>query len=202
MFATSRHRPGYTLIELAIVVTALSIFSAAAITYMSPSVVERLKSVARAIADDMSYARSLAVANNTLYRFTFDRTNNLYYLEHTGTTSAFNTLPPSAIRSATDTATRQTIKLDNLLGGSGAVRLQAIVSSAMSGLSQLEFRTFGETTATTATTIWLASGTGKSLRYLSLTINPTTGLTTIGDITASPPTTVVNGIGGTVTSGS
>ncbi len=188
MTHATRYRAAYSLIELSTVVAVLAILAAVAMPLVTPTGIERLESVARYVADDLAYARSLAVTNNSLYRFTFDTTNNLYYLEHSGTNSALNTLPKLVTRSGNDTATRQYTYLARLVASNNAIRLVTVRSANNSALTQLEFRTFGETTQTTTTSIWLAYGVSTAARYIPVQVNPVTGLTSIGAITSVAPT--------------
>jgi hypothetical protein len=45
----------------------------------------------------------------------------------------------------------------------------------------------GETTQSEPTVIWLSSGEGSSRRYISVSIAPVTGLTSIGSFQATAP---------------
>lgn len=188
MLRSTRPTAGYTLIELITVVVVLSIIAAVALPMMNPSVHERLQALAQFVAADLTSARALAVVNNSKYRFTFDVANNQYYLEHTGTNAALNNLPKSPYSLATDPATRQTIKLATHEASGGTVRLHAVLSASLASVTQLEFRSFGDTTQTTTTSIWLTNGTGNVQRYVPITVNPVTGLAAIGSVTSVPPT--------------
>ena len=75
---------GFTLVEVLMVVLLMSVLAAIALPSMNPSIHDQLQAVAEIVANDMAYGRSLAVANNGTYRFTFDLTNNQYYLQYTG----------------------------------------------------------------------------------------------------------------------
>jgi prepilin-type N-terminal cleavage/methylation domain-containing protein len=188
MHLHARLRAAYSLIELSTVVAVMAICTAVAMPLMNSTPIERLEGVARIVVDDLNYARSLAVTNNSLYRITFDTTNNLYYIEHSGTNAALNTLPKLATRSGNDTATRQYTYLARSVASNGSIRLYAVRSSSGATVSQLEFRTFGETTQSLATTVWLAYGTSTAARYVPITVNQITGLVTIGNMTSVAPT--------------
>ncbi|MBL8829384.1 MAG: prepilin-type N-terminal cleavage/methylation domain-containing protein [Planctomycetaceae bacterium] len=195
MTHATRYRAAYSLIELSTVVAVMAILAAVAMPLVTPTGIERLESVARYVVEDLNYARSLAVTNNSLYRLTFDTTNNLYYIEHSGTNSALNTLPKLVTRSGNDTATRQYTYLARLVASNNSIRLVTVRSATNSPLTQLEFRTFGETTQTTATTIWLAYGVGTAARYIPVQVNPVTGLASMGSITSVAPTTTATSSG-------
>ena len=193
----ARINAGYSLIELTSVISVMAIVAAVALPMMNPSIVEQLEGVAQVITEDAAYARSLGVVNNSKYRVTIDVTNQLYYLEHSGTNTALNTLPSTANRRANDAATRNTIRLTDLPAARLASLYAVVCGSTVSKTNfQIEFGAFGETTQTLATVIWLAGGTGNLRRYLSVTINPVTGLATIGDLTAIDPTSPASGQSG------
>src|SRR3954469_13332677 len=86
---------GLTLVELLLTIAVLGILAAILIPQLTGDLPERLTAGAQAVAADLDYARSLAVANNSPYSITFDPANNLYYLRHSGANAQFNTLPRS-----------------------------------------------------------------------------------------------------------
>ena len=51
----------------------------------------------------------------------------------------------------------------------------------------VEFGPLGETTQSEPTVIWLSSGEGSSRRYISVSIAPVTGLSSIGSFQAATP---------------
>lgn len=172
------------------------ILAAVVLPSMNPSINDQLDMAAQLVASDMAYGRSLAVTNNSTYRYTFDVTNNLYYLEYSGTNSALNTLPTSAFYSSQDTTTRRYMLLNNLPAFGGIVRLSAVGSngSTPAPRTQLEFGSYGQTTQIDETDIWLTAGSGSLQRYIYVKVNPLTGLATVESFQASPPpTTIVAG---------
>jgi hypothetical protein len=63
----------------------------------------------------------------------------------------------------------------------------------------------GATTQTQPTVVWLSAATGAAARYISVSINPATGLATVGGFQAAAPTqgtAAPSGAGGSGTSGS
>src|SRR5262245_20554250 len=91
----ARRRCALTLIELLLTIAILGILAAILIPQLTGDLPERLNAGSQIVSTDLDYARSLAVSNNTSYRLTFDPANNLYYLRHSGTNAALNTLPRS-----------------------------------------------------------------------------------------------------------
>jgi prepilin-type N-terminal cleavage/methylation domain-containing protein len=189
---TTIRRRGLTLIELLLTIAVLGILAAILIPQLSGDLPERLNAGAQVISADLDYARSLAVANNTSYRITFDPANNRYYLRHSGTNPQFNTLPRSPFRQSDDPADQQTTKLGTLPLPEPGVRLVAVVEvqgSAQSTAS-LEFTPLGGTTSTYPTVVWVGCGTGTLARYISVAVDPITGLVTIGRPVAGLPAAV------------
>jgi prepilin-type N-terminal cleavage/methylation domain-containing protein len=175
-----RVRPpaGFSLTELLLVVTLIGIFAAVLLPNANPSLYDRLQGAAHLVSSDLAYARGLAVMNNSTYRVTFDFTNNRYVLQYSGANPALNTLPFSPFRQATDLPTQQTTDFRDLPGLGSGVSLAAVGTSASSAqpLTQIEFGPLGQTTQTAPTVIWLSAGKGTAQRYISLSVNPVTGL--------------------------
>jgi hypothetical protein len=163
--------------------------AAVIIPQLSGDLPERLNAGAQVVSTDLDYARSLAVANNSSYRVTFDPPNNRYFLRHSGTNAQFNTLPRSPFRQTDDPVDQQTTKLDTLPLPEPRVRLVAVVEQQGSPQStiSIEFTPLGGTTSTYPTVVWLGCGGGTLQRYIPIGIDPTTGLATIGrPVTALP----------------
>jgi hypothetical protein len=179
------------------VIAIMGILAGLIIPSLTPDVNTRLSAAADIVAADLSWTRSLAVANNTSYTVTTDTTNNLYYIEHTGANSLFNTLPESPWGDYADAATRRTTRLSKLPGLGPPARLTLAQKTFTSGspqdVSSVEFGGLGQTTRSEPTVIWLAAGLSRAARYLPLTIDPITGLVTIGEITDTSPIAAQSG---------
>jgi general secretion pathway protein G len=184
-------RQGFTLVEIFMVIAIMGILAGLVIPSLTPDVNTRLSAAADIVVADLAWARSLAVANNTNYTVTTDTTNNLYYIEHTGANSLFNSLPESPWGDYADATTRRTTRLAKLPGFGPPARLAIAQKTFTSGSPQevtsVEFGPLGQTTRSETTVIWLAAGLSRAARYLPLTIDPITGLVTIGDITDTSP---------------
>jgi prepilin-type N-terminal cleavage/methylation domain-containing protein len=185
-------RAAFTLVEILITVAVMAILAGMLIPYASSTLPDQLRAGVQVVASDLDFARNLAVAGNSKYRFTFVAAQNQYYLEHSGTNAALNTLPQSSYRLASDPATRQTTDLAKLpLGG---VTLELIVcklEGSGAAITTLEFGPLGSTTSAAATNLWFACGQGPSRRYLPLRVDPVTGLSEPGSLTSVHPVTGV-----------
>jgi len=191
MTGRPRHRGAFTLLELLIVVTLLGIIAAIVLPNAAPSVSVQLASAADVVAGDLAYGRSLAVLNNDTYEFLFSVSQNQYTLEYSGSNPALATLPPNPFHASQDPATQFIVRLGQLPHVGVPVVLydvQELTPSPVEATS-MQFGPTGATTQTPATVIWLAAGTAAAERYLSVSVNPATGMTTIGTIQAVAPET-------------
>ncbi|HEX5102717.1 MAG TPA: prepilin-type N-terminal cleavage/methylation domain-containing protein [Pirellulaceae bacterium] len=180
---------GFTLIEVLVTLLLLAILAAALIPQLSSDLPERLQAGAEIVAADLEYARSLAVANNSTYRITFDTGENLYYLQHTGSNNLLNALPPSPFRQNDDPPDRQTTDLDLLPIPPPTIRLIAVAQGAAGPLAnpQIDYQPLGGTQGQEETVIWLGCGGGTSARFVSIHIHPVTGLAEIGPLLTALP---------------
>jgi prepilin-type N-terminal cleavage/methylation domain-containing protein len=192
-----RRRPsaaGFSLVELLIVITLMGILAALALPNVNAGIHEQLAGAAEVIAGDLAYARGLAVSNNSSYRFTFDLANNQYVLRYSGVNPALATLPSNPFQTPGGDPTQYTVKLGDLSMLGGKVQLAAVgtMGSAPTAQTLLEFGPLGGTTSSNPTVIWLSAGAGNALRYISVSVNPVTGLASVNDFTASgPPGSIV-----------
>ena len=187
-------RGAFTLVEVLMVILLISVLSAIILPSMNPSVYSQLQAAGEVVVNDLEAGRSLALTNSSTYSFTFDLTNNLYYLQYSGSNPALATLPSSPFYSAQDTPTRQITNLTNLPTLSGRVTLASVVGAGNSPRTQLEFGIYGQTTQVDETDIWLTYGSGSVQRWLVIQVNPVTGLATIGNFQAvGPSSTTVAG---------
>lgn len=182
-------RPAVTLIELLLTIAVLAILAGVLVPLLSGDLPERLSAASQVIAADLDYARSLAVSNSTSYRITFDPANNKYYLQHSGSNTLFNTLPQSPFRQTDDAVTQQTTNLSLLPLPAPGVKLVTVVQMLSSGqaATSVEFTSLGGTNSTYSTVVWLSCGSGSVQRFVSIAVDPVTGLVSIGQpLTALP----------------
>ena len=198
--AGRRQSAGFTLLELLIVIAVVAILAGAFLPSSSPSLYDQLRGTAQILKTDLAYGRSLAVTNNSYYRFEFDVDENRYVLEHNGSNPSLATLPDSPFRASDDPPNQHIVDLDDLPHVGPTVRLVVVASSAagMQRVDDVEFGPLGETTRSQSTLIWLAAGSGSAARYICLTVNPVTGLAQLGDYTTTgPPQELLQGESGT-----
>jgi prepilin-type N-terminal cleavage/methylation domain-containing protein len=179
----------FSLVELLIVIAVMGIVAALTLPSVNSGIHDQLQATADAIAGDLAYARGLAVANNSSYRLTFDLANNQFTLQHSGANPALATLPPNPFQAASSDSTRFVVQLDDMPSLGGRVRLAAVgtVGSRPSSTTTLEFGPLGGTTSADPTQVWLSAGAGPAQRFISLTVNPATGLASVDAFTASGP---------------
>jgi len=178
---------GLSLIELLLVVAVLGILVGLLLPDATTTLPDRLRAGARVLVGDLAYARSLAVANNSRYRIRFEPDENRYVLEHTGANAALDTLPPSLFRNPGDPDDQHIVDFDLLPQVGASVRLLGAVvdTGSIQRVDDVEFDSLGQTTRSAATVVWLCAGQGEDQRYISVEINPATGLATRGECTAA-----------------
>jgi prepilin-type N-terminal cleavage/methylation domain-containing protein len=192
LYPMSRRRvplKGFTLLELLLVVTIVAILAATVLPNAQSTAYEQLRSTGQIVATDLAYARSLAVANDSKYKITFDFAKNRYVLKHNGTKASLTTLPTTPFSSPGDTSDSHIVDLDDLPHVGMTVRLAAAATSGstMEKASAVEFGPLGQTTSSEKTIVWLATGSGAAARYITLEIQPATGLVQVGDFTDDGP---------------
>jgi len=180
---------GFTLIELLIVLVLIGLLVSLALPSSNPSVYEQLRAVGQIVNTDLAYARSLAISHGSTYRVRFETANNRYVLQHTGSDPTLNVLPNSPWRNPDDPPDQHIVRLDELPQVGIPVRLAAIRPSSSSdgGTGDVEFGPLGGITNSTAVVIWLSAGQGQIQRFLSITVDPITGLASLGTVTGEGP---------------
>jgi len=183
----SRHAKAFTLLELLIVVSLISVITMALIPTVDATVYDQVRATADIVAADVSYCQSLAITNNSTYRVRFEVPENRYVIEHSGIDSALDTLPDGPFRDPSDPADEHIVDLDELPGTGIAVKILAVTENN-SRVDELEFNALGALTSGEETTIWLRAGSATDRRYMPVYVDPITGLTSIGDFTTVAPT--------------
>lgn len=180
---------GFSLVELLVVIAIVAVLAGAVVTQARPTVSEGLRATARLVAADMDRARELAVAGSSSYRMSFNIAGNSYQLTHSGADPWLDKLPPSPFGDRGDSPTQWTQKLGDLPRFGPPVTMHAVRRRSVGAQSvdHVEFGPLGETSQSEPTVIWLASGSGTARRYVSITINPVTGVSSIGSLHAASP---------------
>ncbi len=181
-------RAGVTLLETLLTVTLIGVFAALAVPTFSPDVHQQLESAAQTVAADLAYARGLAIARDSYYRFSFDTAGDRYTLAHSGANSTLDVLPPDPFRVSGDDPTQRVTELASLPCLTCRLRLSAVQAGALGqGVTDLEFGPLGATTRAEETTIWLSAGEAARERFVPVSVNPVTGLARVGQVQASSP---------------
>ena len=193
MFNANRRRRRYpaafTLVELMLVIMIVGILSALVVVNSGTNVIEELQGAADIVTGEIAFARSLAVSNNDTYRMTFDTSGNKFTLTYTGTTTALATLPMLPFRTSLDTTTSHVVAFASLPNMGNKASLLGVVKMSNPAVTTttLEFGGLGETTSTDATVIWLKARNSTGPLYISITVNPVSGLPSIGVPTSVAP---------------
>jgi prepilin-type N-terminal cleavage/methylation domain-containing protein len=187
-------REGLTLVELLVTLAVIAILAAVIIPHMGTQIPEQIEAAAEIVAADLEYARSLAVANGSNYRLTFEPDAEQYYLQHSGSNTLLAVLPASPFRQNDDPPDRQTTRLTDLPLAQPVVRLEAVVagSGTPASVTDIEFTALGNTTRTDATVLWLGCGAAGDERFISIQVNPATGLVELGPVLTELPSAVAS----------
>jgi prepilin-type N-terminal cleavage/methylation domain-containing protein len=182
-------RRAFSLVELLIVIILVSILAKMAITSAAASTYDQLRSTASILAGELNYARSLAVGNNSSYRFDVDVSGNRLVLQHSGTDITLNTLPSSPFRAPTDPTSQYIVRLAGLpnLGMDVNVLGAQAVGSSTTTITSIEFGPYGATTQTNTSLLWLTAGRSTSRRFINVSVNAVTGLASVGSYTGIAP---------------
>ena len=185
---------GFTLVEVMIVIAIMSVLAGLAIPYYQPNATIQLQAAAEIVAADVAFARSMAVSRNNEYTISFDIAENAYSLSHTGGVPALANLPNSPFHYEDD-ATERTTQLESLPHWGEAAKLVAVYSRPDSGaptsISSVVFEPSGNTAYDETTAIWLSVGSGTVSRFISVEIDPVTGLESVSEVTSTMPLGIV-----------
>ena len=170
------------------VIVMICILAAVILPRNNPNVLDELRSAAQIVSTELAYGRSLAMANNDAYKFTFDTTQNRFTLAHSGSNTLLNKLPVTAFKSPSDTTTQHVVDLDEFPHMGPIVQIAAVeVVGTNQRVTDLEFTPLGATARTTGTVVWLVSGSGSNARYITITVDPVMGSCQIGSYSATSP---------------
>ena len=102
-------------------------------------------------------------------------------------------MPKTPFSSPGDPSDQHIVAFGNLPCVGPAVRLAAVGTSiSLQAVDNVEFGPLGKPSCAEATTVWLAAGGGDAVRYVTVEVNPTTGIARAGDCSAvSPPAGVL-----------
>lgn len=180
MTATRRPR-GFSLIELLTVIVVMAIIAGVVLTSSAPSCREQLRSAARIVAAELNHTRSLAETNGSLYTVTFDTDGNRLIIQHSGTNSSLDILSKTVFSREKGETEQHILDIDELdCIDDVSLYKVAILKNSLVAASKVEFGPLGETSERYPTLIWLAAGPADARLYLLLTVDPVTGMTSVG----------------------
>lgn len=182
-------RKAFTLVEVIIVFTVIAVVAAMAIRLTEPDAASDLQTAAQVVLIDIDFARSLAASNSSTYRIAFNTSAQSYNIRHQGTNTNFNVLPTTSFHRVSDSGQQLDAALSDIPALGSAVQIYRVSTGAFTSgsLSYIDFTPLGGTTNTETSTVWLTSGTGRQQRYLPISVNPVTGLASIGTMVSTAP---------------
>ncbi len=164
---------GFTFVELMIVVTILAIAAALIVPQLGATTGNRLRSAANLLAADISFAQGESISHGDDPRaMVFDIPANTYRIARQSDLST----------PVTDPVTKRpyvTTFGQGRAAGTPGVSLVSLISDTP---NQLRFGLYGELSQANEASISLTADG----RFIKLTIHPTTGEVTIGEITDTP----------------
>lgn len=171
---------GFTLYEVCITMAIVAVLAAVVVPSMAPSSTLRLEAVARILASDVTYARSLAVQYNTNWSLQFDLNNNRYDLVYTGGgTQPFFPVNTRGYGDGPTSLYRVTIGQlgESTVGNNGVKLAGAALKTSTTNVTDITFGPLGGTGPARSedTVIWLTEGTGSNTKYVRLTVSWITG---------------------------
>jgi len=188
----TKKRQAYTLIEMLLVLAVMSVLIAIFAPLSGASVNDQLGSAAHVVASDINFTRDLAVTNGSSYTLTFNTATNSYQLQHSGSNTLLQVLPPTPFSVAGESPHQRTCRL-NTLPGAHIELLGLANGGSVQQTATVEFTSLGAVQSGAAATVWLAAGHGDTRRYVSVTVNPVLGTATAGEITRQAPPGVESG---------
>jgi len=179
---------------LLIVVAVVGIVAGMVVVQFQPSVYEQLKAAGHVVAAELDYARSLAVAGDSNYRTAFDLGENRLVITHVGSDGALDDLPAQPFGVVGNSVQQRITDLDKLPQLGALVQLIAAqaVGSSQTDVTDVEFTPLGGTARPETTFLWLAAGSNRGRRFMPVSIDPVTGMASVGSPTNLRPTGVTD----------
>ena len=185
---TTRCPRGFSVIELLTVIVVMSILAAVVLTGSTSSYHEQLHAAARVVAAELNHTRSLAETNDSEYTAVFDLDANRLTIKHSGSNASLDQLARSVFESKNDTDTQHVLDLDEMDCVDGVkIYKIAVFKNSLETTNRIEFGPLGETSVRYPTLIWLEGGPADGRLYLLISVDPATGLASIGKHAGSSP---------------
>ncbi len=174
--------PGFSVFEMLCSVIVVAILAAVVVPRLEPSGVQSIESVARILASDLNYARSLAIQYNTQWSVQFDPVDNHYDLVYAGGgLQPYFPVNPRGYGDAPAALYRvQVNRLGESTVGDNGVRLAgAALKTSQTNVVGVTFGPQGSLGPAQSddAVVWFTYGSGGSMIYVRLTISWVTGQT-------------------------
>ncbi|MCE9590042.1 MAG: prepilin-type N-terminal cleavage/methylation domain-containing protein [Planctomycetes bacterium] len=161
-------RPGFTLVEMMIVVTIVGIVAVLAAPMMGSPDTNKLRSAAQLLVADLEYAQAESITHSSATRVLVVNNTTTYTLATAATSSVAITNPVGKLPYVTTFGTGRAASLDGV----------TISAYSLNGDAIIGFGAYGQLDQTANATITLRSG-GNTVM---VTLDATTGMATVGAI--------------------
>jgi len=174
-----KHRAGFTLVEVVIVLGIVALLAAIIVPAMQPAGVQAVESAARRLVADLRLARSLAVQTGSDWSVQFDLDEHSYEVIHTGSGSVPTLRNPLAAPGQEDGPYE--VEFNGLQAGGQMVQQVVFIGVGLqqtrSNVTDITFVADGGTGPVRSedTLIWIGDRSESGARYVRIAVSWITG---------------------------